>query len=240
MSTEPDAATERPIPVPTEPAGWRTLTIRERGEPLVALSDWAPARIVVDARYFVAGYPGALPDCYARETMANRLVSAAALLPAGWRLVIFDAWRPLAVQQHIFDLYVAHLRREQPTASAAAIHQQAARYVAPPSAELACPSPHATGCVVDLSALDAQGVPVDMGTAFDSFDPRAHTRYFETRLEASQPLSAAEQVWLWNRRRLFHALRAAGFVNYPREWWHYEFRREQYGPLLGLQDWRAS
>lgn len=230
---------ERPIPVLSAPAGWRKLTIRECGEPLVALSGWAPARIAVDARYHGAGYPGALADCYVREMVACRLDAAAVLLPPGWRLIVLDAWRPLTVQQHLFYLYVARIHEEQPTASDATVRQQAARYVAPPSADMACPSPHATGCAVDLSVLDANGCPVDMGTEFDAFDSRAHTRFFETRLERGESLAPAEQAWLQHRRILFHALRAVGFVNYPEEWWHYEYDRSRFGPLLALGDRRV-
>ncbi|HLH24563.1 MAG TPA: M15 family metallopeptidase [Chloroflexota bacterium] len=233
-------ASDRPIPPLDEPTGWRGVAARECGEPLVALTDYAPDRIAVDARYHAAGYPGALPDCYARVGVARRLAAAAALLPAGWRLVVFDAWRPQTVQRHLFDRYLADLRREQPEASDAALRALAARYVAPPSADAAHPSPHATGGVVDLSLLDASGALVPMGTAFDAFEARAYTRYFEERREADEPLTLAEEGCLRNRRILFHALRRVGFTNYPAEWWHYEYGGSRYGPLCGLEDWQAA
>src|SRR5919202_583462 len=91
-----DRAADRPIPPLCAPTGWRAVPLRECGEPLVALSEYAPQQIAVDPRYYAAGYPGALPECYARATVAERLVQAAATLPAGWRLVVFDAWRPMA------------------------------------------------------------------------------------------------------------------------------------------------
>jgi zinc D-Ala-D-Ala dipeptidase len=78
-----------------------------------------------------------------------------------------------------------------------------------------------------------------MGTEFDAFDARAHTRYFEGRVEAGPSLTPGEQAYLRHRRVLYHALRAVGFVNYPQEWWHYEYCRSQYGPLVGLDDWRV-
>jgi D-alanyl-D-alanine dipeptidase len=234
-----EAFAARPIPPPSAPAGWRRLTIRECGEPLVGLTDYAPDRLVVDPRYYQAGYVGALAESYARATVARRLVTAAGFLPPDWRLVIFDAWRPQAVQQQLFDTYLARLRAEQPTAPEALLCEQAARNVAPPSADPASPSPHSTGCVIDLSALDAHGQPIDMGTEFDAFDARAHTRYFEGRVEAGPSLTPGEQAYLRHRRVLYHALRAVGFVNYPQEWWHYEYCRSQYGPLVGLDDWRV-
>src|SRR5437764_1120909 len=118
-------AAEQPIPRRHEPAGWRGVAIHECGEPLVALGPYAPERIAVDARYHAAGYPGALAECYARATVAHRLAEAATQLPGGWRLVVWDAWRPLAVQQHLFDGYVAALRRKQP-----AVHEQHLRELA--------------------------------------------------------------------------------------------------------------
>src|SRR3954449_8151383 len=112
MGFEPTGGSaEQPIPPLHAPSGWRTVSIRECGEPLVALSGYTPERIAVDARYYAAGYPGALPECYARAGVARRLAAAAARLPAGWRLVVFDAWRPLAVQRHLFDGYMDVLRR---------------------------------------------------------------------------------------------------------------------------------
>jgi zinc D-Ala-D-Ala dipeptidase len=224
-------AVERPIPPLREPTGWRQVTIRECGESLVALSGYAPDRIAVDPRYYAAGYPGALAECYARETVARRLAEAAGQLPVGWRVVVFDAWRPLAVQRHLFDSYVARLQREQLGESAEALHEQAARYVAPPSADPACPSPHATGGAIDASLSDARGALLDMGTAFDAFDARAETRYFERRLEAGESLTMEEQAALRNRRVLFHALRRVGFTNYFEEWWHFDLGNQFQGQI---------
>lgn len=108
----PRASTaDQAIPPLRAPAGWPAVAIRECGEPLLPLSTYAPERIAVDARYYAAGCPGSLPECYARATVARRLAAAAARLPAGWRLVVCDAWRPLAVQEHLFEDYLAGLRR---------------------------------------------------------------------------------------------------------------------------------
>jgi D-alanyl-D-alanine dipeptidase len=229
----PDALAEHPIPPLRPPTGWQTAPIRECGEPLVALGGFAPERIAVDARYFAARYPAALPECYVRAGVAERLAAAAALLPAGWRFVVFDGWRPLAVQQHLFDLDLAALRREQPGAADETLREQVLRYVALPSADPHCPSPHATGGAVDLSLLDARGVEIPMGTPFDAFAARAATRHFEQRLERGERLTAAETRCLRNRRWLFHALSAVAFTNYPEEWWHYDLGNQFNGQITG-------
>lgn len=227
------AAATRPIPPLRGPAGWQATPIRECGESLVALSAFAPDRLAVDPRYHGAGHPGALPECYVRLTVARRLADAAVRLPAGWRLVIFDAWRPYSVQRRLFDSHLAELRTEQRGVPDEALREQAARYVAPPSVDPTCPSPHATGGAVDLSLLDGRGAPVPMGTSFDAFDARAHTRYFERRLEAGERLNASEQACLRHRRLLFHALRAVGFTNYPEEWWHFDLGNQFHARITG-------
>lgn len=79
-------------------------------------------------------------------------------------------------------------------------------YIAPVSG-------HSRGATVDLTLMRCEGTrcaPLDMGTDFDFFDPRAHTDYPD--------LTAAQRA---NRQRLVRAMAAEGFVNYPQEWWHY-------------------
>ena len=60
-----------------------------------------------------------------------------------------------------------------------------------------------------------------MGTGFDYFGARANTD--------DAGITAAQRR---NRDLLRSAMRQAGFVNYPMEWWHFSFRPE---PSAGLQ-----
>ncbi|TIU07420.1 MAG: D-alanyl-D-alanine dipeptidase, partial [Mesorhizobium sp.] len=58
---------------------------------------------------------------------------------------------------------------------------------------------------------------LDFGTGFDCFDPMSET--------AHRPL--AEEATA-NRKRLVEAMRAGGFRNYPREWWHFTLENEPF------------
>lgn len=58
---------------------------------------------------------------------------------------------------------------------------------------------------------------LDMGTAYDCFTPLAAT--------ANSDISAEAKA---NRRLLKTAMEKAGFVNYPKEWWHYTLRGEPF------------
>lgn len=74
-------------------------------------------------------------------------------------------------------------------------------------------SGHSKGATVDLTLLRCQAdacTPLDMGTPFDFFDPRAHTDH--------PGLSPEQRA---NRDRLREAMAGHGFGNYPLEWWHY-------------------
>ncbi|RUU03010.1 D-alanyl-D-alanine dipeptidase [Mesorhizobium sp. USDA-HM6] len=91
-------------------------------------------------------------------------------------------------------------------------------------------SSHSRGSTVDLAiakttkksaahpacgALDAG--TLDFGTGFDCFDPSSET--------AHRPLPAEAAT---NRKMLLAAMRAAGFRNYAREWWHFTLADEPF------------
>jgi D-alanyl-D-alanine dipeptidase len=85
-------------------------------------------------------------------------------------------------------------------------------------------SAHARGSTVDVSVLAGDGTEgragsacgavlrgsLDFGTGFDCFDPASRT--------GSRAVGDAARA---NRRMLVAAMRAAGFRNYPGEWWHF-------------------
>ena len=76
---------------------------------------------------------------------------------------------------------------------------------------IASRSRHNLGLAIDLTLVDARtGLPLDMGTPFDTFSSVAHTA------NASGPV-------LERRLRLKRLMEAEGFVNYDQEWWHYTF-----------------
>ena len=78
-------------------------------------------------------------------------------------------------------------------------------------------SGHNHGHTVDLGlARRGSCEPLDMGSAWDTLDATSHTAH------AAGPARV-------HRRRLRQAMRAAGFRDYPREWWHFSF------PLAGTR-----
>jgi D-alanyl-D-alanine dipeptidase len=74
-------------------------------------------------------------------------------------------------------------------------------------------SNHNQGAAVDLTLVRASdGRPLTMGTDYDAFTTRSHTANATGRART-------------NRLTLKRAMEGAGFRNYRREWWHYDFPR---------------
>ncbi|MBI3283002.1 M15 family metallopeptidase, partial [Candidatus Curtissbacteria bacterium] len=195
-------------------AGWKELPIIECGERLVKINDYAPEHIIVRAEYCERGLLWANRDQFLREGALRRLVMAAELLPRGMKIVVWDAWRPLEVQQALFDQHLELLRKEHPGVKEDELIVLAQTYVSLPSSDPLKPSPHFTGGAVDLSLLDESGNDIDMGTKFDHFGPEAGLRYFEKKEN--------EEIKR-NRRLLYWVMREAGFSGYDEEWWHFDF-----------------
>jgi zinc D-Ala-D-Ala dipeptidase len=144
------------------------------------------------------------PRCFLRTDVAKAVQQASRQLQqqgyGGLRL--FDCYRPQPIQQQMWEI-----KPDQ-------------RYVANPNKG----SDHNRGIAVDLTILDRQGKPLDMGTAFDEFSPKSHHTYLE--------LSPAV---LKNRSRLKQTMESVGFHHIDTEWWHYAWNGNK--PTVGKWLW---
>jgi beta-N-acetylhexosaminidase/D-alanyl-D-alanine dipeptidase len=160
---------------------------------------------VLDIRYATdnnfTGQAVYTPDearCLLRKPVAEALVAVHAdLKDLGYRLKIFDCYRPIAVQQRLFEVV--------PNPD----------YVAEPAFdENGNPirgSKHNRGAAVDLTLITTAGEPVDMPTDYDDFSERAHP----DDPEMSEHHRA-------NVRRLANAMTKHGFTPIRTEWWHFD------------------
>jgi len=91
--------------------------------------------------------------CFLHEE-AEALLRTAITLAGnlGYRLRIFDAFRPSEAQWALWD------------------HTPDPEFLADPRRG----SPHSRGAAIDLTLCDGQGVDLDMGTGFDAFTPLSH------------------------------------------------------------------
>ena len=97
-------------------------------------------------------------ECYLRKSTAEALVKAnKAFIQLGYRIKLFDCYRPLSVQKKMWKILPG------------------TDYVANPAKG----SKHNRGAAVDLTLVDAQGRELNMGTPFDFFGKEAHHTYTE-------------------------------------------------------------
>jgi len=78
----------------------RPAAVTDCGEPLAQIP---VAGIGVLHSYLTAGWRHAVDRQWLRAGTLARLQQAAAALPAGFGIAVFDAWRPLALQQELFE-----------------------------------------------------------------------------------------------------------------------------------------
>jgi zinc D-Ala-D-Ala dipeptidase len=150
------------------------------------------------------------PVCWLRSDAAAALAKAAKDLDAiGWRLVVFDCYRPTRAVAAFLDW--AKLP-DDPSAKAKYYPRENKKDLFE-RGYLAKRSQHSNGTTVDAGAVRKDGKPLDFGTGYDFLDPRSATE--------SAEVSAAAQA---NRRKLRAAFEKAGFSNYRREWWHFSFK----------------
>jgi D-alanyl-D-alanine dipeptidase len=171
-----------------------------------------------------AEYGGKSPY-YLRLGVVKALETAQTLLDKihpGWRLKIYDAYRPLGVQQFMVDYTFESLLREQnltpSTASPQArqrIWEQVYQLWAAPEIDRKTPPPHSTGGAVDLTLVNAVGQTIDMGSAIDELSERSQPDYYRK----SDKLN--EQQYHHHRLLLDQVMTHAGFFRHPKEWWHF-------------------
>lgn len=200
------------------------IKIEENFERLIPAS-YLPEKIIVDSFYFKIGIKGAIPEVYVRETIMKKLIKAADLLPKGYKLLVYDGWRPYQVQKKLHDLL---LKKYKDKLTNRELKEFINKYVAPPSKDEKSPSPHLTGGAVDLTIINDKGIVLDMGTKFDHLGPKSNTFYYEDKLNLGLKLSQNEKKILENRRLLFNIMTNQGFTNFPEEWWHYDYGNQNW------------
>jgi len=158
--------------------------------------------LVVELRYATTnnftgaklpGYEG--NHAYLRDEAAIALSLANAdLHREGFGLKILDAYRPVRASEAMVSWA-----------------QTANRTALLRDGYIASRSRHNLGVAVDVTLVQlSTGAEVNMGTAFDTFAPAAHTKN-------------ARGVVALNRKRLQTVMERHGFVNYEKEWWHFSY-----------------
>ena len=104
--------------------------------------------------------------CYLHKDAASCLEKAVKLANSqGYKMKIFDCFRPLKAQQFLFDNFPSGDFVSNPKTGAV---------------------PHCRGIAIDLTLIDENGIELDMGTKFDDFSSKSYHANQEVSVEAQK------------------------------------------------------
>ena len=139
--------------------------------------------IIIDLKYATTNnftkkiiYPNNI--CVLRKTTASKLVKAnTELEKLGYRIKVWDAYRPVYVQQIFWDIV------------------KDSRFVANPKNG---GSIHNKGCAVDITLVDKDGKDVKMPSKFDDFSSNAYRSNSKMTNEAKRNMDILTKCMIYN------------------------------------------
>ena len=187
----------------------------------VSLSEYIPDAILEIRYYSTYNFIGERINGYEEPLALLSLEAAKALkqvsdelVKKGYRLKIYDAYRPQGAVDHFvrwsYDIRDTRMKEYfYPDLDKSVLFKE--NYIADKSS-------HSRGSTVDLTLFDMEsGRELDMGSTFDLFAEISHSDYAELSDEQ-----------LANRALLKSTMTAHGFAPYAEEWWHFTLEDEPY------------
>jgi len=146
-----------------------------------------------------------LKEAYLHPSAAEALKTAQAELKKThpeWSLIVYDATRPMSVQQKMWDVVKGtskHIYVSNP-ANGGGLHNY--------------------GFAVDVSICDEKGDTIPMGTIIDHLGREAHVNLEEEMVSAGTISRQAVD----NRKLLRQVMAAGGYKVLRTEWWHFNLK----------------
>lgn len=149
-----------------------------------------------------------------REAAARLKEVSGDLAGKGYRLKIYDAYRP----QKSVDHFMRWAKDPADTRMKAYFYPDLDKSVLIPQGYIAEHSGHSRGSTVDLTLFDMKAEKdVDMGSPFDFFGEISHPDYRWVTPEQYQ-----------DRMLLRESMQRCGFKPLAEEWWHFTLENEPY------------
>jgi len=147
-----------------------------------------------------------------KEALAALKIAAEDLRNQGYRLLIWDSYRP----QKAVDNFVRWIN-DPDDAGDKSFYPAIEKSDLLSGNYVMAKSGHTRGSTVDLTIIKKDGSFVDMGGTFDLFSEISHPDYSELTDEQKN-----------NRKILHDAMVNAGFNGIDSEWWHFTLKDEPY------------
>ena len=205
---------------------YQNIPIAECHEPLVAI----PEHIfkINPHPYMSLGAPYCDRNpFFVRQGILEKLQKSQAYLQTicpNYQIAIFDAYRPIPVQQFMVDYSFAQLAESKGLAVKNLTEEQknslmaeVLKFWAIPSHDPKSPPPHSTGAAIDVTLFDAELQEINMGSPIDEICDRSLPDYFTT-FRNSQAVA-----FNCDRQLLNQVMTHSGFQRHPNEWWHFSY-----------------
>lgn len=210
----------------------RSQTVQKGYDPsdFVLVGDVIPD-VILEIRYHstfnfigdrIQGYDEPIAVLTRRAADSLKVVSDE-LLQQGYRLKIFDAYRP----QCAVDYFMAWAQDISDDRMREFFYPELEKAVIVPRGYVAERSSHTRGSTVDLTLFEmATQKDVDMGCTFDYFGRASHPDVQPAEaIGAYPPINEAQ----WHNRMILQdAMVRHGFNIYDCEWWHFTLADEPY------------
>lgn len=193
----------------------------ENAEGFVLLAEAVPD-VIQEIRYYSTyNFVGERIDGYEEPCALLTKEAAAALkevsdevMAKGYRLKVYDAYRPQAAVDHFIRWAATEDTRMKPY-----FYPELDKGVLFRQGYIGTKSGHSRGSTVDLTLFDMNtGKDVDMGGTFDYFGVRSHPDYVGDLTNEQRN----------NRNILREAMMNHGFRPLSTEWWHFTLNNEPY------------
>ena len=197
------------------------LKLSDDSSDFVLLSDAVPDAILEIRYYSTYNFVGDRIDGYEQPVALLTREAAAALrevsddlVSRGYRLKIYDAYRPQMAVSH----FVRWAQNDEDTRMKAYFYPELEKDQLFPQGYIMEHSGHSRGSTVDLTLFDMNTEKeADMGGTFDYFGLLSHPDY----------KGITEEQYA-NRMILREAMLAHGFKPLAEEWWHFTLENEPY------------
>ncbi|MBP5351615.1 MAG: M15 family metallopeptidase [Fibrobacterales bacterium] len=218
----------------------KPLAPEEDSSGFAVLTDAVPDAILEIRYHSTYNFVGARVDGYEEPTALLTREAADSLRAAsddakahGWRLKIYDAYRP----QRAVDHFVRWAAAVDDTATKAYFYPDLDKSLLFPRGYIAAKSGHSRGSTVDLTLFDMRtGKELDMGGTFDWFGEESHPSFcgnpetleYTCGYNGNAPAEGRKinSVQFYNRMALRALMLRHGFKPLDEEWWHFTLKDE--------------
>ena len=187
-------------------------------EPLVDVRKYDPSIVSEHEQSDMQVYTG--ESILVRDTLARKLAAVNKQLKAGdnLRLRVVYGFRHPKVQEKYFRERKAALQRENPEMSEYNLIRLAHDFIAVPDV-----AGHPMGAAVDLTIVDRDNNPVDMGNKISDY---SNPDIIKTFAKVTPEQASYRKV-------LHDAMIAQGFAPFYGEWWHFSYGDREWAAFYG-------